>query len=436
MKSSRSDIESALARDFVARHPEEAAERLERMAPQAAAGVVSSIEPRVGSLVFGTLSPATALDILEEVEPLIGGRLLLDLSPSRAGALLDALSDARREEMLGLMAPADAREFRALATYPPESAGRLRDSRIAVFRATTAVADALARLKAAYAGRTVHSLFVVDGDGGLIGAIPLYEAALASPGASLQSLVREPPIAVSPFAPRSEVVETMQRSRLASLPVVGPGNAPIGVLRLNELIEEVGRELSADLVSMTGASKEESALSGPGFAVRKRLPWLQINLATAFLAATVVGLFEETIAQFTALAVLLPVVAGQSGNTGSQALAVMLRGLAVREITRRQLPRVALKELIAGALNGIGVSIVACAGVYIWSESVGLVVVIGAAMVLAMAIAGVAGAVIPILLDALGQDPAQSSSIILTTVTDVFGFLSFLGLATAFSSLI
>ena len=430
------NLESALAQDFVAQHPDEAAERLEGMSPDAAVGVLSDIEPRVCSRVFDTLSPATALDILESVEPLAGGNLLLDLSPSRAGALLDALTDTRRDEILERMAPADAREFRALATYPPESAGRLRDPRIDVFRATAAVGDALARLKATRSDRTVPSLLVVDSDGGLIGTVPLHEAALANPGDSLLSLVRQLPVAVSPFASRSEVVETMQRCRLASLPVVGPGKAPLGVLRLSELIEEVGKELSADLVSMTGASKEESALSGPGFAVRKRLPWLQINLATAFLAATVVGLFEDTIARFTALAVLLPVVAGQSGNTGSQALAVVLRGLAVREITRRQLPRVALKELVAGALNGIGVAIVACAGVYIWSESVGLVAVIGTAMVLAMAIAGVAGAVIPILLDALGQDPAQSSSIILTTVTDVFGFLSFLGLATAFSSLI
>ena len=436
MAKPRTDLESLLAQDFAARHPEEAAECLEGMAPGAAAGVVADIEPQVCSPLFRILSPATAQEILDSAEPLAGGNLLLSLSPSSAGAILGGLSETKREAILESMSPSDARELRVLATYPPESAGRLRDPRIAVCRATTSVGDALARLKARDAGRTVLSLFVVDTNGGLIGSVPLHEAVLASPSDSLLSLVREPPIAVSPFAPRSEVVETMQRSKLASLPVVGPRNVPIGVLRLSELIDQVGKEFSADLVSMTGASKEEGALSGPGFAVRKRLPWLLINLATAFLAATVVGLFEETIAQFTALAVLLPVVAGQSGNTGSQALAVVLRGLAMREITRRQLPRVAAKELIAGALNGIGVAVVACAAVYIWSESFGLVVVIGTAMVLAMAIAAVAGAVIPILLAALGQDPAQSSSIILTTVTDVFGFLSFLGLATVFSGLI
>ncbi len=436
MPDACAEIDTLLAKDFVDRRPNEAAELLEGMAPQEAADVVAAIDPRVLSNAFRTLSLATALDILESTEPLAGGALLLHLAPARAGAVLEGLTEAKREEILERMSPADSRELRILATYQPDSAGRLRDPRIHVFRTTTSVADALARLKIGHKGRSLLNLFVVDDDGGLVGTVPLHEAVVADPGDSLLSLVRQPPLAVSPFASRSEIVETMRRHRLASLPVVGLQNTPIGVLRLNDLIEEVEKELSSDLLSMTGASKEESALSGPGFAVRKRLPWLQVNLATAFLAAAVVGFFEDTIARFTALAVLLPVVAGQSGNTGSQALAVVLRGLAVREITRRHLPRVALKELFAGALNGVGVAVVACAGVYLWSSSMGLVLVIGMAMILAMAIAGVAGAVIPILLDSLGQDPAQSSSIILTTVTDVFGFMSFLGLATVFSSLI
>ena len=423
-------------RDFVAHHSGDAAEEIEGMIPESAADIVASIEPEACAAAFRTLSPAAALDILASTDPQAVGALLLHLAPSSAGTLLFGMAETERENVLQRMSPWDARELRILSTYPPDSAGQLRDPRISVFKSTTTVEAALAHLKIVHKGRPLLNLLVVDNEGSLVGTVPLHEAALAEPTDRLSSLVRQRPIAVSPFASRSKVVETMQRRKLATLPVVGAHNVPIGILRLNDLIEEVGKELSSDLVTMTGASKEESALSAPGFAVRKRLPWLQVNLATAFLAATVVGLFEDTIARFTALAVLLPVVAGQSGNTGSQALAVVLRGLAVREITRRQLPRVALKELVAGALNGIGVSVVACAGVYVWSQSAGLVLVIGTAMVLAMAIAGVAGAVIPILLDALGQDPAQSSSIILTTVTDVFGFLSFLGLATVFSSLI
>ena len=170
--------------------------------------------------------------------------------------------------------------------------------------------------------------------------------------------------------------------------------------------------------------------------MRKRLPWLQINLVTAFIAAAVVGLFENTIAQYTALAVLLPVVAGQSGNTGAQALAVTMRGLALREIRAAQWPRVVFKETNVGFWNGVVVALTTSVGVLVWSGSWGLALIIAASMVLSMLIAGVAGAAIPIVLTVLGQDPAQSSSIVLTTITDVTGFFSFLGIATLLAGLI
>ncbi|MGB5529105.1 MAG: magnesium transporter, partial [Ignavibacteriaceae bacterium] len=167
-----------------------------------------------------------------------------------------------------------------------------------------------------------------------------------------------------------------------------------------------------------------------------RLPWLEINLATAFLAATVVGFFEDTIARITILAVFLPVVAGQSGNTGSQALAVTIRGLALREVRPRDWFKVARKEVSVGFINGLAVALTTSIIVYFWADSSGLAIVIGTSMILSMVIAGLFGAVIPMVLQALGQDPAQSSSIVLTTVTDVFGFLSFLGLATALATVL
>jgi magnesium transporter len=228
----------------------------------------------------------------------------------------------------------------------------------------------------------------------------------------------------------------MAAGGVASLAVVDYERRLLGVLRHATLVAAAESEASADIQTMVGASREERALSTVGFAVRKRLPWLQINLATAFLAAAVVGMFEATIAQVTALAILLPVVAGQSGNSGAQALAVTMRGLVLREIRPRSWPRVLVKELMVGALNGLAVAAVCAAGVYFWSGSAGLSLVIGSAMVIAMIVAGMAGAAIPTLLSAVGQDPAQSSSIILTTVTDVAGFLTFLGLAQLFASML
>jgi magnesium transporter len=207
----------------------------------------------------------------------------------------------------------------------------------------------------------------------------------------------------------------------------------LGLIRRNRLTSAAEHEATTDLQAMVGVGREERALSRPMFSVRKRLPWLFINLVTAFLAAAVVGIFEGTIAQVTALAVLLPIVAGQSGNSGSQALAVTMRGLALREVRISQWRRLGSKELMVGVVNGAAIALVTGLGVVVWSGSIGLGMVIAVAMVISMAMAGLAGAGIPLALKAFGQDPAQSSSIFLTTVTDIVGFISFLGLATLFA---
>jgi magnesium transporter len=224
-------------------------------------------------------------------------------------------------------------------------------------------------------------------------------------------------------------MERLADTRVASLPVLDAEGRLVGVIRAATLVSVAQEEAGADMQAMVGASRDERALSTVSFAVRKRLPWLHINLVTAFLAAAVVGVFEETIARVTALAVLLPVVAGQSGNTGAQALAVTMRGLALREVRPRHWLRIAFKESRVALINGIAVALTTSAGVWLWSDSSGLALVIGLSMVVSMLAAGLAGAIIPVALTVSGQDPAQASSIILTTVTDVIGFLSFLGLA-------
>jgi len=228
----------------------------------------------------------------------------------------------------------------------------------------------------------------------------------------------------------------LDEQKLLSLPVVDFEGKLLGIIRYDALVSAAKQDATEDVQAMFGAGRDEQALSKVSFAIRKRLPWLEINLATAFLAAAVVGLFEETIARITVLAVFLPVVAGQSGNTGSQALAVTMRGLALREIRTRHWFRVARKEILVGFFNGCAVALTTSLIVFFWANSVGLALVIAVAMVISMAVAGLSGAVIPILLKAVGQDPAQSSSIILTTVTDVVGFFAFLGIATMLSSML
>lgn len=228
----------------------------------------------------------------------------------------------------------------------------------------------------------------------------------------------------------------MEERKLINLPVVDINNHLLGVIRNDVLVDATKLDITQDVQALFGAGREERALSKVSLAVRKRLPWLQINLGTAFLAASVVAIFEDTISRITVLAVFLPVVAGQSGNTGSQALAVTMRGLALREIGISQWFVVARKELLVSAINGVAVALTTSIIVFFWASSFGLSIVIGISMILSMAIAGLSGALIPMILQSLGQDPASSSSIILTTITDIVGFLSFLGLATALASVL
>jgi len=426
---------TALLRGYVEMFPEEVAQSLEEATPAEGAALFAAQSAPRAADVLQRVSPDQAAAILAASHERGARRLVERVEPGRAAVLLARLEPAERHRLLGQLDPALAGELLELARYPADTAGALMDPDVSAFRGETKVGLALTRLRRRRS-RRIHDVFVVDEDGRLTGAVSLQELALSPTDTVLGQLVHAPPPRVPATAGREEIVEAMQGGALASLAVVDFEGRLLGVLRHATLVEAAEQEASADIQSMVGASREERALSPVAFAVRKRLPWLQINLGTAFLAASVVGLFEETIEKVTALAILLPVVAGQSGNSGAQALAVTMRGLVLREIRVRSWPRVLMKELAVGAVNGLAVAVVCSFFVYIWSRSVGLSAVIGVAMVLAMIVAGIAGAAIPTLLSALGQDPAQSSSIILTTVTDVAGFFTFLGLARLFSAML
>jgi magnesium transporter len=309
------------------------------------------------------------------------------------------------------------------------------DPRITAFDSDLTVDDALRRMRT-FKEKELGAIYLMDTDGRLAGSVPLGELVTAQPETKLKDIVRGTAAAVVVTATREEVVESLASQRLATFPVVDLNNRLVGVIRYRALLAAAEAEASSDIQTMVGASKDETALSRVSFAVRQRLPWLEINLATAFLAASVVGLFQGTISKYSALAVLMPVVAGQSGNSGMQALAVTMRGVILREVSLRDWPRLVWKEARVGIFNGLAVAAVTMVGVFLWSRSPGLTLVIGVSMVLAMIIAGVCGAMVPLALKAFGFDPAQSSSIVLTTFTDCGGFLSFLGLATLLSALL
>jgi magnesium transporter len=423
----------ALNQRFLLDYPHEAARRLELMRPDDIAELFSE-QPRHGVVrVWQLLAPDIARAVLERVPPLLCAYLLSEGEPSTSATVLAQFKQNEREPLLDALDPQVARELRELLNYPENSAGRLMEPNVSAVRTDLSVGEALARLRT-LKHRGLRELFVVDDQGRLSGRVEIQDLAMADEATRLREITHPPLAAVQDLDPREDVVETLQRHAITELPVVNHAGRFVGIIRQAALMSAIEQATSVDIQMMVGASPDERALSSPGFAVRKRLPWMQINLLTAFLAAAVVGLFESTIARFTALAVLLPIVAGQSGNAGAQALAVTMRGLVLREIGMRQWPRMVWKEASVGLVNGLAVAATTAIGVWLWSRSHGLVMVICLAMVISMVIAGVFGALVPIMLRRFGQDPAQSSSIVLTTITDVVGFFSFLGIATLLSS--
>jgi len=426
----------ALNGEYLRHHPEEVAAFLNERSPEDTALLLARAPtPMAAAQILERLNPRVAADVLALLDDVLVRAMLAVANPARAAPIIGGLDPAAREAQLARLDERAAQQIRELLAYPADSAGALMDPRISAFGPDTTVEGALRKMRT-FKEKELGSIYLMDGQGRLAGAVPLGEIATAEPDTQLKDLIRGEPVSVFVHASREDVVKALDERRVATLPVVDHDGKLIGVIRYRTLVAAAEAEASMGIQTMVGVGKEEHALSRVGFAVRQRLPWLEINLATAFAAAFVVGLFEGTIAQFTALAVLMPVVAGQSGNSGMQALAVTMRGLALREVRPTHWPRLIWKEAGTGIINGFACAVVTSVAVYFWGHSVGLAFVIGAAMVIAMSISGMAGAAVPLVMKALGQDPAQSSSIVLTTITDISGFMSFLGLATIFSSLL
>jgi magnesium transporter len=427
--------ERRLHQRYFALYPAEATRCLEDMVAEDIALLLEAQAVKDTTGIWERLSPAVGARVMEIMDPGVAVAALEIMDPVRAAALLGGTSEARRDDLMKQLSAAAATEIARAMTYPQDSAGALMDTQLVYYTGGMTVQEALVRLRG-QRRRGSRVIFIVDDQNRLQGMIDIQDLALADESLKLKDLLRIVPVYVQAMTTREEVVEKFERFRVTDLPVIDFESRLLGVILYHTLVDAAKAESSADIQTMMGVSKEERALSPVTFVVRKRLPWLQINLFTAFLAAMVVGVFESTIAQNTALAVLLPVVAGQSGNTGMQALAVTLRGLALREFRARHWPRLVLKEMNAGLLNGLAVALTTAAGVYVWSQSAGLCLVIGVSMVISMVIAGLSGAAIPIIMTSMGQDPAQSSAVFLTTVTDVMGFFSFLGIATLLSGML
>jgi magnesium transporter len=426
---------------FIELHPEEAARAFETLDAEEGLRLFATLPLRLAVSLVEQLSPVASAPLLAQMETERIRELVIEMEPREASSLIQLLDEAKREEVLNGLDPDVAKPLRELAMYPTGTAGEIMEPRVASLANDMTVGQVIAKLRET-PREALHYLYVTSRDGKLIGVLTMRDLLLASPKDLIKPMVNRNIISVLDTMDREEVVNLMRERQFVALPVVDFDGRLVGVVKHHEALEAGQLEAFEDLQKLVGAGADERALSPVSTVVRSRLPWLMVNLGTAFLAAAVVGLFEDVIARIAALAVLLPVVAGQGGNTGSQSLAVVMRGLALREIIPSVKKRVILKELLGGFINGVFVAVVTSSSVFAWRLSAGdtwtssavLAGVIGVAMVINMAMAALSGAAIPLILRALGRDPAQSASIFLTTVTDIIGFAAFLGLAAIFAS--
>ncbi|MFT6270038.1 MAG: magnesium transporter [Alphaproteobacteria bacterium] len=402
---------------------DDAAEFLQQHPVMTVLGIWKYIPPGAADSIFYRFNIGYSVDLLSHMES------------HAAAALLSRQSDERREDLYALLDNDIVEEMKELLTYPNNTAARLMTRQVNVFYQDLKAKQALIALKQReFKGQDV--LYIQDNAQVLTGEVDFADLLKAEPNMTLVSLAKPVKTTLSALDNKDIVIEKFEGYRCRAIPVLDAHQQILGIIRFFDVYQSTKEDLASDMQTMVGVSKDERALSSSWFAFKKRMPWLQINLLTAFAAAAVVGAFEGLISEITALAILLPVAAGQSGNAGAQALAVTMRGLILREVTTKQWRKVLMKEMLTGLLNGLAIAVTCSLAVFLWSQSLGLSMVIGLAMVSSLVIAGSAGAVVPIILKKLGMDPAQSSSIVLTTITDIAGFLSFLGIALMLSDML
>ena len=424
---------------FIELHPDDAARALENIDADDARQLADRLPVTQAVELFERMSPHVAAKLFESAEIDRARDIVSRMKPRTGSALLQQVSEARRAEVLDGLPESAALPLRTLAKYEEETAGAIMEPRVASLPIDLSVQQAIDFIRRT-PREALHYLYVTRRDGRLIGVLNMRDLLLAAPGDRIESFVRRNVLSVTDTTDREEVVTMMRERGFFALPVVDFDGRLVGVVKHNDALEAGQLEAFEDLQRSVGAGADERALSPVSLVVRRRLGWLYVNLGTAFLAAAVVGLFEDTIAGIAALAVLLPVVAGQGGNTGAQSMAIVMRGLALREIIPGARKQVIRKELLGGLINGVCVALGTSVLVFAWRLSAGdgmqaglaMSMVIGLAMIVNMATAAASGASIPLLRSARGRDPAQSASIFLTTVTDVIGFSAFLGFAKLF----
>jgi magnesium transporter len=420
------EFDSALA-FFRQMHPVDQAEVLVGLTQTAKQQLLTELGPDENAEILEHVEPEEAVQVLEGIENPVVAQILDETSPDVAADILKDMPQERSREILAGMQESGA--VVPLLEHAHDTAGGLMVPDYPVVRESLSAANALDRLRLmGPRAEDFGSIFVIDDDNRLVGTVSITRLALARPSTVIVDLVQREFVSVRTDTDQEESARLMERYNVNELPVLDQEGRLVGVILAEDMVDVVEEEATEDMYRMAGVPGERTF--GPLRAsMRRRLPWLYLNLITAFLAASVISLFESTIARVVALAVFLPVVAGMGGNAGTQTLTVVVRSMALGELPLRQGFRLLALELSLGVINGLLLGIAVGLVAFLWKGTPMLGVVLGLAMLGNMLVAALAGAGVPLLLRSLNLDPAVSSAVFVTTFTDVLGFLLFLGLA-------
>lgn len=382
------------------------------------------------------LGPAEAADQLEEYSDAVVSDVLQRINPAVVGDILPEFEPGRRSSLFAKTPQYVTRQWSMNLTFDEDAIGRLMEPPPAIFRPHETVQDATQCIRGLTASGRLTYLFVVDDAHRLTGVVTMRDLLIAEEHQTLAELMLRDVFFLQPTTSLSDAMKLVVHRHYPVYPVCDETRRLIGQVRGSAMFEEQAFEFSAQPGRMVGIAEEERLLTPWQRSLRFRHPWLQLNLLTAFLAAGVVGIFQTTLDQMVILALFLPVLAGQSGNTGCQALAVTLRGLTLGELRAGSERTLVAKEGLLGLLNGALVGITAGAGMYVVARlqhnpsALALAGIVTLAMIGSCIVSGIAGALIPLTLRRFGADPATASSIFLTTATDVVSMGLLLGLAT------
>jgi magnesium transporter len=368
-------------------------------------------------------------ELLLAVGPDYAAELVEELPTDDAADLVAELPAGEREAVLSEVA--DRVDVEHLLTYPEDSAGRVMTTDVVAVREGTTLREAIDEVRRQSAeDAELYQIYVVDEAWRLRGTVPVARLIVSASERLVRDVMEPAVVSVTPEQDQEEVARVMARYNLPAVAVVDPDGQLIGRVTFDDVIDIVEAETTEDILKFAGANPAEHLIGPWTTAVRYRLPWLVVNLFTAFLAGAVVYAFQGTVARVVALAVWMPIIAGMGGNAGTQALAVTVRRLALGLLPKGRALQVVRKEMLVGAINGVANGVIVGAVAAAVGEGTLLGLVVFLAMVANLIVAGLAGAFIPLALSRLGVDPAIASSIFVTTFTDVCGFGLLLGLGT------